>query len=168
MRHSLSLGLSLAVACPALAQQSAEFPRNASYIVQLTGSQYGSGLGQYLVPPLTKAFAKTGMAYRGGPEAEYAATVESEADTGQWYGKGADAAWLYERGVTVGLSPADIDLEPQGRLAPAFAVTARLRTPDEDRVDELDCLIALATAELAARYRSRGHVTVDGASCARK
>ncbi len=43
-----------------------------------------------------------------------------------------------------------------------------LITPDEDRVGELDCLIALATRELAARYRPTGHVLVKVSSCAFK
>lgn len=158
----------LAMAPPAVADPSPDFPRRSSYIIQLTSSQYASGFADYLVPPLQKAFRKTGMRYVGGPAARYAATVETGSDVGRWYGTGADAQWLYERFVTVGLSPADADIEPQGKLAPHFSITARLVTPNEDRVDELNCLIALATRELAARYVPKGHVTVNGASCARK
>lgn len=168
MKPALSfLIAALVLAAPALADQSPDFPKSGSFIVQLTGSQFASGLGEYLVPPLMKAFRKTGMRYVGGPGAQFAATVESGSDVGKWYGKGDTARWLYERRVTVGLSPADVDIEPEGRLSPRFSVTAVIVTPDEDRVDELDCLIALATRELSFRYRANGHVTVDGQLCAR-
>lgn len=160
--------LGAALAFPAAAQQSPEFPRQGSFIVQLTSSQVASGLGDYLVPPLTRAFRQTGMTYDGGPGADYAATVETGSDVGRWYGEGDAAEWLYDRFVTVGLSPAAAEIDVEGRLAPHFAVTARLITPNEDRVDELDCLIALATRELARRYRPTGQVTVKGDSCARK
>jgi hypothetical protein len=156
------------LALPAAAQHSAEFPGKRTYIVQLTSSQSASGLGEYLVPPLTRAFRKTGMRFEGGPGADFAATVESRSDVGSWHGTGDGRQWLYERLVTVGLSPADVDVEPQGRLSPSFAVSVRLVTPDADRVDELDCLIALATRELAARYRPTGQVTVNGQGCARR
>jgi len=167
MRCTLAV-LLIAVALPSHAQQAPDFPRKSSYIIQLTSSQYASGLGDYLVPPLTRAFRKTGMRYEGGPGADYAATVETGSDVGSWYGTGDDARWLYKRFVTVGLSPADMDIEPEGKLKPAFSVTVTLITPNEDRVDELDCLIALATRELAARYQTTGHALVNGRSCARK
>ena len=157
----------LAVAAVAAAT-SPDFPARASYIIQLTGSQYASGLGEYLVPPLRKAFRRTGMRYDGSPAAQFAATVETGSDAGSWQGAGAARAWLYRRFVTVGLSPADVDIEPQGRPEPRFAVKVTLMTPDEDRLDELDCLIALATRELAARYRPEGRVSVNGQGCARK
>lgn len=160
--------LLMALAAPAGAQQSPEFPKSGSFIIQLTSSQYASGMGEYLVPPLQKAFRKTGMRYEGGPGAGFAATVESGSDVGKWYGTSDAATWLYERRVTVGLSPASIDIEPEGRLNPSFSVTAVILTPNEDRVDELDCLIALATRELSLRYKPTGHVTIDGKGCARK
>lgn len=166
--HGLLAMALLAAAVPAAAQQSPEFPRRASFIIQVTSSQYASGLAEYLVPPLQKAFRKTGMRYVGKPGAQFAATVETGSDVGKWYGEGADARWLYERYVTVGLSPAEADIEPEGRLTPYFSVTAKLVTPNEDRVDELNCLISLATRELAARYVPKGGVTVNGASCARR
>jgi hypothetical protein len=158
----------LAAALPATADPSPDFPHKASYIIQMSSSQYASGFAEYLVPPLRTAFRKTGMRYTGGSAAQYAATVETGSDVGRWYETGAGAKWLYERFVTVGLSPAEADIEPQGKLSPHYSVTAKLVTPNEDRVDELNCLIALATRELAARYVPKGHVTVNGASCARK
>lgn len=158
----------LLTASAAAAQRSPDFPRTKSYIIQLTSSQYSSGLGEYLIPPLTKAMRKTGMRYEGGPGAVYAATVEIGSDVGAWYGEGDAQEWLYQSTATVGLSPADVDIEPEGRLSPSFSVTAQLLTPNADREDEMACLIALATREMAARYVPRGHVTVNGAGCARK
>ncbi len=152
----------------AAAETSPEFPRGGSYIIQLTSSQYASGLGEYLVPPLDKAFRRTGMRYEGGPKAQFAATVQTESDVGSWHGTGDARVWLYERSVTVGLSPADVDIEPEGKLSPSFSVTVRMLTPDADRVDEMNCLIALATGELSARYKPRGHVLVNGSGCARQ
>ncbi len=148
----------------AVAQVSAEFPRDSSYIIQLTGS----GLGDYIVPPLLDTFGQTGIEYEGGPGADFAASVETGSDVGAWYNTNAGRVWLYERYVVVGLSPADADIEPEGRLTPWFAVKVILKTENEDRLDELDCLIRLASAELAARYRLRGAVTVDGTVCARQ
>jgi len=164
----LALLLTLALALPAIAQQSPDFPASRSYIIQLTSRQAGSGMGDYLVPPLARAMKKAGLRYRGDAGAEFVATVEAGSDIGRWHGSGADRRWLYQRFLTVGLSPASVDVEPEGKLSPSFAVTVLLTTPDEDRVDELDCLIALATRELAARYRLTGKVKVDGSGCARK
>lgn len=158
----------IAAAAPAAAEPSPDFPRKGSYIIQMTSSQVASGFAEYLVPPLEKAFRKTGMRYAGGPDAQFAATLQTGSDVGAWHGEGDARQWLYERFVTVGLSPADVDIEPEGKLMPHFSITARLVTPNEDRVDELNCLVALATRELAARYRPKGHVTVDGTSCARR
>ncbi|MCX7888386.1 MAG: hypothetical protein N2422_01495 [Rhodobacteraceae bacterium] len=142
-------------------------PEGATYIIQLTSSQYASGLGEFLVPPLTRAFGRTSLTYRGGPGADLVATVEHSYDSGSWHGTGAGRIWLHDTAVTVGLSPADMDVEPEGRLSPAFSVSARLLTPDADREDEIVCLIGLAVRELARRYRPEGHVTVDGSGCAR-
>ncbi|MEZ5911497.1 MAG: hypothetical protein R3D84_04060 [Paracoccaceae bacterium] len=153
---------------PAAAQQSADFPRRSTFIIHLTSSQYASGLGEYLVPPLERAMAATGLRYRGDAGADYAATVQSRSDTGQWLVDGDGRQWLYTREVTVGLSPADADIDTGGGLRPSFSITAILRTPDADRVDELNCLISLAARELAARYVPAGSVAVDGNQCARR
>jgi hypothetical protein len=48
----LFLGVALA-AHAAEARQSPDFSRGSTYVMQLTGSQYASGLGSYLVTPLT-------------------------------------------------------------------------------------------------------------------
>jgi hypothetical protein len=161
-----ALAAALLAAGPAVAEGA--FPKGESYVIQLTSSQYSSGLGEYLVPPLERAFRKAGLRYEGGPGAVWVATVDPKYDVGAWYGTGAGREWLYTRTVTVGLSPASMDVEPEGRLSPAFSISARLLTPDADRVDELECLIALAVRELAVRYKSTGHVAVNGASCLRR
>jgi hypothetical protein len=70
--------------------------------------------------------------------------------------------------VTVGLSPADAGIERNGKAIPSFSVTVKFLTPNEDRVDELNCLIVLAMQERAARYKPNGRVTVDGKMCARR
>ena len=178
MRRFISLASAIcvfgatALALPASAQQSPDFPKKDKFIIQLTSSQYASGLGEYLVPPLLKAFQKTGMIYAYDTDADFTATVETGADVGKWYEADDDAVvaevWKYERFITVGLSPATMDVEPGGKLAPAFSITVKLVTPNQDRVDELNCLIALATRELAARYTAKGHVLIDGSRCARK
>jgi hypothetical protein len=150
----------------ALAQSPDRFPAGQTYIIQLTSSQVASGLGEYLVPPLKKAFDASGLVYHGGAGAAYAATIRPSSDVGKWFGSAPDRKWLHTRLVEIGLTPAGEDPEPP-RGSPAFAVTARLVTPDADRVDELNCLVELAVREIAARYRARGRVTVDGAACAR-
>lgn len=168
MRFPAPLLMCLALAQPALAQQSPDYPKQRKVIIQLTSSQYSSGFGEYLVPPLEKALRKTGIRFASGPDADFAASVETGSDVGSWHVVNGKQVWLYQRFVTVGLSPADVDIEPMGKLAPSFSVTVNLTTPNEDRVDELNCLISLATRELAARYRPTGHVRVDGSGCARK
>jgi hypothetical protein len=160
-RSAAAVGLVLALGAGAAAAEG--FPKGDSYIIQLVGSQFESGMGEYLVPPLKRAMDRSGLRYKGGPGADWVATVESGSDVGAWHGED----WLYTRDVTVGLSPGSMDVEPEGRLAPAFAITARIVTPDADRVDELDCLIALAARELAHRYRATGRVVVNGQSCLR-
>ena len=165
-RHAAALVLAAATAV-AGAGRADGVPKGATYIIQLTSSQYSSGLGEYLVPPLSRALERAGLRSRGGPGADLVATVESASDVGAWYPGRDGREWLYTRTVTVGLSPADADVEPEGRLQPWFAVGARIRTPDEDRVDELECLIALAVRVAVVRYRERGSVLVDGGGCAR-
>lgn len=166
MRFVLWSLLVILLATPLYAQKSPDFPGNTRVVIQLTSSQFVSGLGDYLVPPLYAALQEIGLIYDDGSNADYAATVEIGSDVGKWRGSD-NAEWLYERYVTVGLSPAEKDIELDGKLQPSFSVTVLLVTPDPDRVDELNCLIDLATRELAARYRPKGHVFVDGKRCAR-
>jgi hypothetical protein len=169
MKYRLAAALLLHAAFaahPALAQTS-PFPAGRTYIIEMTSSQVASGYAEYLVPPLRKAFDAAGLVYRGRAGSHFAATLSPTSDVGQWFGSGDGRRWLYARSVEVGLTPASQPATPpEGQ--PAFAVTARLITPDADRVDELNCLVALAVRTMAARYRLTGRVTVDGAVCLRK
>jgi hypothetical protein len=67
--------------------------------------------------------------------------------------------------VTVGLSPASMDVVPEGKLAPAFAVRVELLTDNADRDDQLECLIRLGVRALRQAYRPEGAVRVDGNRC---
>ncbi|MDU8927780.1 hypothetical protein RXV86_10335 [Alisedimentitalea sp. MJ-SS2] len=168
MIRYLFLLLCAFLAPPLTAQQSAEFPRQNSFVIHLTSSQFASGYGEYLVPVLLKAFKRTGMAHAKTIKADYALTIEPGMDVGKWYERDGESVWLYRRTITIGLTPAEQDVEPEGRLAPGFAVTTVLLTPNADRDDEFKCLVSLTTRELAARYRPNGHVHVDGTGCARE
>ncbi|MCP5085585.1 MAG: hypothetical protein GY952_02080 [Rhodobacteraceae bacterium] len=166
MRLRLSVFiLCMVLVLPALARQSPNFPQNSKFVIQLTSSQFASGIGNYLVPPLLEAFRRTGITYTGGSDADFAATVQTRSDVGKWHGKGSAAVRLYSRFVTVGLSPANVDIEVRGRLTPRFSVTVKLVTPNQEKVDELSCLIGLATRELARRYKVKGHIKLNGKSC---
>lgn len=158
-----ALTTALLTAGPARAQ----FPAGRTYIIQLTSSQGSSGMGEYLVPPLKRAFDQAGLRYRPDAGAEYTASVTNAYDVGKWHGAAGGRSWLHTRTVTVGLSPAGADIDKGNRMVPHFSVSARLLTADADRVDELNCLVALATRELVARYRPRGQATIDGSACRR-
>lgn len=136
-----------------------------TYVVQMTQPQVASGLAAHLLPPLTAAFARAGLVYRGGPDAEWVATVDTSSDVGAWYGSGSARRWLYMREVLIDIGPqAAMEKRPYGSRR---GVAARLRTPDEDRADEYACLVDLAVADIAAHGPPKGRRTVDGAACAR-
>lgn len=168
MMFRMFLALALSLALPAAAQQSDAYPRGKVVIIQLTSSQMVSGFGEYLVPPLLEALEGTGLVYAFDAEPDYAASIATDSDVGRWVETEDSRDWIYTRSVTVGLSPADVDIEPGGKPSPSFSVKTILQTPDQDRVDELNCLISLATRELAARYAPKGHFTVNGQGCLRK
>ncbi|MFN0115652.1 MAG: hypothetical protein ACKVPY_13340 [Paracoccaceae bacterium] len=149
------------------AAEAGGLPKGATYIIQLTGSQYASGLGEYIVPPFARALSRTGMKSKVAG-ADFAATLQSESDVGAWYDVQGEEVWLYTLTVTAGLTPAEIDVEPEGVVSPWFSVSARILTEDADRLDEFNCLVALATQELAKRYRPKGQVLIDGRFCNRK
>ncbi len=136
-----------------------------SYIIELSSTQYGSGYGNYLLPPLAKVMAHSGMRAQNGPGADIVANIQTESDVGQWLGSGADRVWTYTLSITVGLSPESYPIPFEG--TPAFGVTARLKTPNPDRDDELACLITLAARTALANYRPEGRLFTDGASCLR-
>lgn len=146
---------------PALADPLA----GKTYIVEMSSSQIASGYADYLVPPLAKALAKSPMKPARGPDADVVVNIVTQSDVGQWVGSGESRKWLYTISVTIGISPAETVLPPDG--TPVFGARAELRTPNPDRADEMACLIALATRTAWQNYRPEGLLRVDGAACGR-
>jgi hypothetical protein len=136
-----------------------------SYIIQLSSTQYSSGLGEYLLPPLVAVLGKSGLHAQNGPGADVVVNVETSSDVGRWVGEGAQKVWLYTISATVGISPETYEIPYEG--TPAFGVTAVLETPSPDRQDEMDCLIELAARTALANYSPKGVFPVDGSSCLR-
>ncbi|MCB2125944.1 MAG: hypothetical protein H6897_15895 [Rhodobacteraceae bacterium] len=136
------------------------------YMIELTSSQYGSGYGEYLVPPLAAALAKAGLRTARQPPVDIIVNVVTGADVGRWVGTGASRQWLYTVTVTVGISPEAYVIPPDG--TPAFGVRAKLVTPNPDREDELDCLIRLAARTAVANWRPTGMFGTDGSACRRR
>lgn len=152
------------LACPAAALAG---PLDGkSYIIELSSSQYTSGYGEYLVPPLARVLAKSGMRAKNGPGADVVVNIVPESDVGQWVGSGEARQWLYTVQITVGISPESYVIPYEG--TPAFGVTARLMTPNSDREDELACLVKLAARTALAHYRPTGAVQTDGSACLRR
>lgn len=161
MRSALPLVLALLLPLPAVASPL----DGKSYIIELSSSQYSSGYGEYLVPPLTKALRHSGMRNKNGPGADVVVNVVPQSDVGKWVKTAQGKEWLYTLSVTVGISPAETNLPIDG--TPVFGVRASLLTPNADREDELSCLIGLAARTAVANYRPKGIVAVDGSSCLR-
>jgi len=136
-----------------------------SYIIELSSSQFVSGYGDYLVPPLASALNSAHMHTANGPDADVVVNILTDTDVGQWMGEGTDRAWIYTFQITVGISPGDYIVPEDG--TPAYGVRARLLTPNPDREDELECLIKLATRTAIANYGSAGVFLTDGVSCLR-
>ena len=136
-----------------------------SYIIELSSSQYDSGYGAYLVPPLASVLAATRMRAANGPGADVVVNIQTGSDNGRWVDTSAGRQWLYDVAITVGLSPESYVIPYEG--TPAFGVTAHLQTPNPDREDELACLIRLAARTALANYRPTGHLKTDGGSCLR-
>jgi hypothetical protein len=155
----------LMLAGPQALRADETFPAGATFVIELTGPQVSSGLGEFLVPPLQSGLTAAGMRYEGGPGADYVATVEAASDVGSWHQVGQETVWLYRQTVTVGLSPASMDVVPGDRLTPAFAVRVERLTDNADRDDQLDCLIRLGVRALRQSYRPEGSVRVDGSRC---
>lgn len=165
MKPALLL-LSVLAATPAAAGPPDSPLKGQSYMIELSSSQYGSGLGDYLVPPLAAALTRAGLRAAKAPPAEVIANVVTGSDVGRWVGTGAARDWLYTVRITVGLSPESYVIPPDG--TPAFGVTAELVTPNPDREDELSCLIGLAARTAVASYRPEGRFRTDGSSCLRR
>jgi len=136
-----------------------------SYIIQLSSTQYSSGYGNYLLPPLAEVMATSGLTARNGPGADVVVNVVTGSDVGQWVGEGDDRVWLYTISAMVGISPEAQEIPFDG--TPAFGIRATLHTPNPDRQDEMDCLIALAARTALKNYRAAGIFNTDGSSCAR-
>ncbi len=154
-----------ALLCLVAAQANAGPLDGKSYIIELSSTQYDSGYGNYLLPPLAAVMASSGMRARNGPGADIVANIQTASDVGQWLGNGAEQVWTYTLSITVGLSPESYPIPFEG--TPAFGVTARLKTPNPDREDELACLITLAARTALANYKPAGHLVTDGSSCLR-
>lgn len=164
LHRSALVGLAvLMLAGPVRADSSAL--AGHTYVIQMTGPQVASGLASHLLPPLTAAFGRAGLVYRAGPDAEYVAIVDTSSNVGAWYGSGSSRRWLYTREVLIDIGPATaMEKRPHGARR---GVAARLRTPDEDRVDEYACLVDLAVADIAARGLPKGRRAIEGSACAR-
>lgn len=156
------VGATLAATSPAAAAPL----DGKSYIIELSSSQYSSGYGEYLVPPLVKALRKERLRQTTGTEADIVVNVLTASDVGQLMNTAEGRAWLYTVSVTVGLSPGTYTIPQDG--TPAFGVRAELVTPNPDREDELSCLIGLATRTAIRNYPAKGVFRTDGQSCLRK
>lgn len=136
-----------------------------NYVIELSSSQYASGYGNDLVPPLVSALAAAHMHATTNANAEFVVNIVTDSDVGQWIGQGEDRAWIYTVLITVGVSPVAYVIPDDG--TPAFGVRARLLTPNPDREDELACLIKLAARTAVANYRPAGLLQIDGTVCRR-
>lgn len=154
--------LALLLATPAAADPLT----GKSYIIQLSSSQYSSGYGNYLLPPLAKVLAHSGLKSQNGPGADVMVNVETDSDVGRWVGKGDGRVWTYTISATVGISPEAYVIPFEG--TPAFGVRAVLETPNPDRQDEMDCLITLAARTALENYQPAGILKTDGSSCLRR
>ena len=100
----------LALALALLATQAAADPLSGkSYIIQLSSTQYSSGYGEYLLPPLAKVMQRSGLKAKNGPGADLVVNVEPASDVGAWVGTGTNRVWLYTISATVGISPETYD-----------------------------------------------------------
>lgn len=154
--------LTLLLATPAAATPLA----GQSYIIELSSSQSASGYGDYLLLPLMRALRGSDMVPHRilGPGADIVVNVVTSSDVGAW--RGDPQVWTYTISATVGLSPESHAIPYDG--TPAFGVRAVLQTPNPDRPDEMDCLIALATRTALANYRPTGILQTNGQSCLRQ
>lgn len=157
----------LALATALLAAPAMADPLSGkSYIVELSSTQSSSGYGAYLLPPLLKVMHRSGLKAQNGPGADLVINIKPDSDVGRWVGAGENRVWLYTISATVGISPESYMIPFDG--TPVFGITATLQTPNPDRQDEMDCLIALAARTALKNYRPTGVFKTDGSACARK
>ena len=155
-----ALLLALLLATPAHADDW----HGKKYIIQLSSSQYASGYGKYLLPPLVAALKTSGLRDANGPGADVAVSVATDSDVGRWVGSGAGKVWTYTISATVGISP-EAYMFPDDDT-PAFGIKAVLQTPNSDSEPEMDCLIKLAAQTALQNYRPTGIFQTDGSACA--
>jgi hypothetical protein len=157
-----SLAIAIGLATPAAAGPLS----GQSYIIEMSSSQSASGYGDYLLPPLMRALEASDLVLHRvlGPGADIVVNVVTDSDIGAWMGN--PPVWTYTISATVGLSPESYPMPYDG--TPAFGVRADLRTPNPDRPDEMDCLIALAARTALANYRPTGILKTNGQSCLRR
>lgn len=144
----------------------AEGLKGKSYIVELSSSQYNSGYGSYLLPPLVSVLKRSGMKQSNGPGADIVVNIVTDSDVGRWVGSGGSKEWIYTISATIGLSPETYAIPIDG--TPAFGVRAKLETPNPDRQDEWDCLIALAARTALKNAGGHGVLGTDGQFCLRR
>ncbi len=137
-----------------------------SYIIELTSSQFVSGYGQDLVPPLYKVLSETEMVSVEGPQADLVVNIVPDRDDGRWVDADEGAqVWLYTVSILIGISPGDYRFPEDG--TPVFGLRAVLETPNPDREDELACLIKLAARAAVEGYQAEGLFEADGSGCLR-
>ncbi|MDJ0825596.1 MAG: hypothetical protein QNJ16_08845 [Rhodobacter sp.] len=138
-----------------------------SYIIELTSSQFVSGSGQDLVPPLFEVLSQTEMVSVEGPEADIVINIVPDRDDGRWVEEDEGAqVWLYTVSILIGISPGGYRIPEDG--TPVFGVRAVLETPNPDREDELACLIGLAARAAVKSYQPEGLFEADGSGCLRE
>jgi hypothetical protein len=164
MRHALILFLLCTL--PAAADSLTGPLAGKSFIVEMSSSQYASGYGAYLLPPLMQVLSTSGMRAQGGPGADVVVNVVTDSDVGQWVKRGGEEVWLYTIAATVGISPESYVIPIEG--TPVFGVKASLMTSNPDRQREWDCLIKLAARAALQNYRPEGLLAVDGQGCSRE
>lgn len=158
----VTLGLSLAPGTSAHAGPLS----GKTYVVEVSSSQSSSGYAEFLLPPLLAELDRSDLGPSKGPDADVVVNIVTEADVGRWIGTGSGREWIYTVRITVGVSPASTNLPLDG--TPVYGVTAVLRTPDSDRMDELACLTRLAARTALRNYRPTGLFQTDGQSCLRR
>ncbi|MDU8910923.1 hypothetical protein [Aestuariicoccus sp. MJ-SS9] len=136
-----------------------------TYVIELTSSQFVSGYGGDLVPPLVSALGRKGMRAVENQDAEVVVNIVTDMDVGQWMWRGDEQKWIYTVRIMVGISPVDYVIPEDG--TPVFGVRVRLETPNPDREDELGCLIRLAARTAVEQYRPAGMIELDGQECLR-
>jgi hypothetical protein len=145
------------------AQAHADPLDGKSYIIELSSTQYSSGYGEYLLPPLMEVMTASKLTPKNGPGADVVVNVVTDSDVGRWVDQGGQKVWVYRVTAMVGISPEAYPIPLEG--TPAFGVTALLETPRSDDWQEWSCLIRLAARTALANYHAMGMLRTDGSGC---